>query len=249
MALNPPEAWPLPDKIRKRFGQKSPGKQRAMIADGHLLLVLHKAPKSDQRDREGIFFWRSPDGQWRHNGWGDGLETLWEHINEYNAAADQFDQSYESAADAEDYFTLLEEMSPLHHAAKNLYATLQAAREGIPQDRDLIDLRDEAYELERTLDLLYTDTKNALDFNMAKKAEEQARFGMQAVQTGHRLNVLAAIFFPLTAVASLFGMNMDSGLEDSPPWVFWIILSVGLLLGFIIRGWVLQEASKKGANR
>ncbi|MBN1581005.1 MAG: hypothetical protein JXA89_09910 [Anaerolineae bacterium] len=238
--MNPPTSWDLPDEIKKRFGQKSPGKQRAMVADGHLLLVLHKAPKSDQRERVGVFFWRTPEGKWYCDGWGEGLEMLWKHINTYNEAADQIDKAYEQAQTAQDYFAVLEELSPLNHAAQNLHATLQAAREGIPQDRDIIDLRDEAYELQRTLDLLYSDTKNALDFHIATKNEEQAQFSMQAAQTGHRLNVLAAIFFPLTAIASLFGMSLRSGLENAPIWVFWAIFVVGILVGLSIKNWVLQ---------
>jgi hypothetical protein len=95
---------------------------------------------------------------------------------------------------------------------------LQAAREAIREDRDIIDLRDWAYQVERGFALLYTDSKNALDYSIAKRAEEEAKLSRQAVQTGHRLNILAAIFFPLTAIASLFGMNIRSGLEDFPIW-------------------------------
>jgi hypothetical protein len=40
-----PQTWNLPVEIKQRFGQKRSGKQRAMLADGHLLLVLHKAPQ------------------------------------------------------------------------------------------------------------------------------------------------------------------------------------------------------------
>ena len=107
-------------------------------------------------------------------------------------------------------------------------------------DRDIIDLRDSAYELERALDLLHSDSKNALDFYMAKKAEEQANIGMQAVQTGHRLNILAAIFFPLTAIASIFGMNLRHGFEGAPIGTFWGVFLFGLILGFLTRKWVLK---------
>ncbi|MFZ1026484.1 MAG: hypothetical protein WAN66_09730 [Limnoraphis robusta] len=37
-----PATWAVPDQIRYRLGQKSAGKQRAMIADGHLVLILPK---------------------------------------------------------------------------------------------------------------------------------------------------------------------------------------------------------------
>jgi Mg2+ and Co2+ transporter CorA len=59
-------------------------------------------------------------------------------------------------------------------------------------------------------------------------------------RAGHRLNFLAAIFLPLTAVASVFGMSLPSGLENSPTWVFWSVLLFGLLLGIVIRGLLLS---------
>ena len=54
----------LPAEIKERFGQKRSGRQRAMVAEDHLLLVLHKVPQPGKREREGIFFWRKPDGSW-----------------------------------------------------------------------------------------------------------------------------------------------------------------------------------------
>ena len=242
-----PMMWQVPDEIRERFGERGAGKQRAMVADGHLLLVLHKAPQRGQPKREAVFFWRKPTGEWECSGKGTGLSSLRKHLAEYASAEEKFDAQYEQAKTAEDYFRVLEEMPPLHHAAKNLHATLQAAREGIPNDRDIIDLRDWAYDLERNLDLLYTDARNGLDFNIAKKAEEQARIGLQAVQTAHRLNILAAIFFPLTAISSVFGMNLRSGLESTSALMFWFVFAVGIGLGFVTREWVLDP--KRGLGR
>lgn len=241
MSKRLPSIWDLPEEIKNRFGQKSAGRQRAMLAQGHLLLVLHKAPKPEQQDRESVFFWRKPDGEWEYSEKGAGLFSLRKHIEEFSVAAEKFNKEYKQAQTAEDYFQILEDMTPLHHTAKNLHATLQAAREGIPEDQDIIDLRDWAYNLERTLDLLYMNTKNALDFSIARKAEEQARSGQQSVQTAHRLNILAAIFFPLTAIASVFGMNLRSGLENTPTLLFWLIFLAGVMLGFFTRQWVLKK--------
>lgn len=239
-----PYDWALPNQIKERFGTKSSGRQRAMVADGHLLLVLHKVPKRDMQRRDAFFIWRKPNGEWVYSSGGNGLMALRRHLQAYSADEEQFRQEYEKATDAEDYFRILETVPPLRHAAKNLHITLQAAREGIHEDRDIIDLRDWAYDIERSLDLLYEDTRNALDFNIARRAEEQARLSMQELQTAHRLNVLAAIFFPLTAIASIFGMNLPSGLEHSPHWVFWFIFILGIGLGFYIREWVLTGSSR-----
>jgi hypothetical protein len=221
-----PTAWHLPLEIRARFGQKRSGRQRAMAADGHLLLVLHQAPEHGMRDREGIFFWRRPNGQWEYSGRGSGLKRLIEHVEAYSLAEQGLSQEYSEARSGKDYFHILERVGPLHHAACNLHATLQAAREAIPDDRDIIDLRDWAYDLERTLELLQADTKHALD--------------LHSVQVANRLNVLAAIFFPVTAIASVFGMNLASGLEGSSVTIFWSVLLVGVALGFVTSWWALR---------
>lgn len=224
-----PVSWHLPHEIRARFGQKRSGRQRAMAADGHLLLVLHRAPQHGMRDREAIFFWRRPGGHWEYSGRGSGLRRLIEHIEEYSLAEQKLAREYERARGAKDYLRILERVGPLHHAVRNLHATLQTAREAIPDDRDIIDMRDWAYDLERTLDLLQTDTKHALDY--------------RSVQVANRLNVLAAIFFPMTAIASVFGMNLVSGLEGSSILIFWSVLLAGIALGFVTSWWALKGPS------
>jgi len=235
-----PLSWNLPDTIKNRFGQKSSGKQRAMLAEGHLLLVLHRLPKARDRTREGVFYWRKPDGSWLYSGGGNGLSPLIKHIKEYGEAEEKLTLAYEQAQSAEDYFDILEAAAPLRLATKNLHTTLQAAREGTPQDKDIIDLRDWTQDIERTLDLLYEKTKNALDYKIAQRAEEQTKLSLASVEAGHRLNILAAIFFPLTALSCLFGMNVASGFEDSSIVTFWAIAFVSLVIGIWVRQWVIR---------
>ena len=235
-----PGGWELPEKITQRFGQKGAGRQRAMAADGHLLLVLHTVPEPNTDDREPMFFWRKPTGEWAFSGKGDGLNGLRKHVQSYEDAAQKMSEAYKKADSAEDYFKILDNLVPLFHSARNLHATLQDAREAAPEDRDLIDLRDAAYEIERDLDLLHADSKNALDFSMAKQAEEQARIGMQELKSARRLNMLAAIFFPLTAIAGVFGMNLPHGFEHAPIAAFWGVFVFGILLGIFTCKWVTK---------
>ncbi len=236
------QVWNLPESIRVRLGDKS-GRQRAMLEDGHLLLILHKMPEGGKPEREGVFFWRQPDGAWESTGRGGGLGMLRKHVADYGRKVDQLEDAYHEAKSAADYFHLLEVLGPLSRAAKNLRDALQAAREGVPEDRDIIDLRDSALDVARAVELVHMDAKNALEFEIAKQAEEQARAGQEMARIGHKLNVLAAIFLPLTAITSVFGMtSLRSGLEEAPPWLFWMIFASGLLLGFIIRS---QLAAKK----
>ncbi|MGF1494548.1 MAG: CorA family divalent cation transporter [Microcoleaceae cyanobacterium] len=243
-----PSTWAIPDTIRDRFGQRSPGEQRAMLAEGHLVLILHKVPQSGDRQRVGAFFWRRPDGRWEAGKGGVGIQLLNKHIKEYSIAEEKLNHSYQAAKISEDYFEILETITPLQRATKNLYATLQAAREAVPDDRDIIDLRDWAGEIERSLDLLYQNTKNALEFEIAKKSEEQTRLSLASVRATHRLNLLAAIFFPLTAISCAFGMNLTNGLEGRSANLFWFVLLLGIVSGFIVRNWVLTGSWSNLSN-
>ncbi|MBN1672758.1 MAG: hypothetical protein JXR37_17070 [Kiritimatiellae bacterium] len=243
-----PHGWALPDTIKRRFGERSVGRQRAMAADGHLLLVLQKVPAPNEAARKTALYWRAPSGAWQCSDGKTGIEPLRNHINAYSAAENRLDEKYDRAVNARDYFELLEALTPLTHAAKGLAATMQAARELIPEDSELIDLRDLAGAADNDLELLYTDARNALDFAIAKRGEEQSELGQQAVLTGHRLNILAAIFFPLMAVSGIFGMNLRHGFEDRDVWIFWSVFFAGLVLGRVIHAWVTHPVAKKKAD-
>ena len=52
-----PAVWQVPQEFRDRLGDRA-GRQRAMAADGHLLLVLHRPPGPEDAERSGRFFWR-----------------------------------------------------------------------------------------------------------------------------------------------------------------------------------------------
>jgi len=236
--------WSLPPDIKDRLGQKSAGRQRAMFADGHLLLILHQPATFRQSHREAVFFWRKPDGQWQSSLTGIGKQLIHQHLEAYQQATELLVTMYGRAGTADDYFQILEAIAPLYLASKNLHSTLQTAREYVPNDGEIIDWRDWAYDLERNLEILLTNTKNAMDFKIAKTAEEENRLSLEAVNANNRLNTLAAIFFPLTAVSCIFGMNLVSGLENTSPIVFWLILSGGICLGYFVRQWVLTGKFK-----
>ena len=56
--------------------------------------------------------------------------------------------------------------------------------------------------------------------------------------------MLASVFLPLTTIAAVFGMNMHHGFENFPPWVFWIVLFVGMFIGLLISSFVLGFRSR-----
>jgi hypothetical protein len=240
-----PPSWTLPEAIRIRLSQTTYGRQRAIVEEGHLLLVLHQPPGADDARREGVLFWRNLSGEWQQSRGGPGAGALKRHAQAYAEIESKLTQQYEQALDTTALFDLLETLTPLTRAARNMQQALQTAREAIKGDMFLIELRDLAYEISRNLDLLLEDTRNALQYRTAREAEEQARLSKEALRASHRLNILAALFFPLTAIASLFGMNLDHGLNEHSPLIFWIIFAAGTGLGFSMKGWVLAKDGDK----
>ncbi|RIK83087.1 MAG: hypothetical protein DCC68_04550 [Planctomycetota bacterium] len=235
-----PAVWEIPAVFRDRLGTRA-GRQRAMIHEGHVLLVLHRPPKPDEEQREGRFFWRKPDGTWLSSESGGGLASLEAHIQEYADLVERYDQREERATTAAEYFDVIQAVTPIHRAARNLHQVLQDARKAVPEDRDLIDFRDRAYDIERNAELLYTDTKNGLDYALARRAEEQAAAAHKMSVAAHRLNVLAAFFFPIATLSAVFGVNLQHGWENAPgPGPFVTLLAAGLVCGFLLKGYITR---------
>jgi hypothetical protein len=234
-----PPTWSLPEAIRVRLGQNTYGRQRAIFEEGHLLLVLHRPPGPDDAAREGSLFWRTPAGEWQCSRGGPGPGSLKRHIQSYAELEHKLAQDHENAPDTTTLFDLVEALTPLVRAARNMHTALQAAREAVKSDQFILEMRDLAYEAERNYDLLLEDVRNEIQHRMAREAEEQAKLSRQALQASHRLNILAALFFPLTAVASVFGMNLAHGLNPSSVVMFWVVSAVSIALGFAMKSWVL----------
>lgn len=234
-----PSTWEVPAEFRSRLGEKA-GRQRAMMAEGHLLLVLHAPPKKDEPDRKGRLFWRKPDGTWLSNELGGGAAALAKHMAEYAEIIDKMDRQEDAAGSVDEYFTILDAMGPVQRSARNLHATLQEARKLLSADRDLINFRDKAYDIERTAELLYNDVRHALEFAVAKKSEEQAAAAHQMALQSHRLNLLVAFFFPLATLVAIVGSEMRHGLEDylPYPYLFYAVIVIGLVLGGLLAGWL-----------
>lgn len=237
-----PPTWYLPESISVRLGQSTFGRQRAIVENGHLLLILHKPPGPNDRSREGLLFWRNPSGEWQFSRGGPGPGALKRHVQSYAELEAKLTHQYEQAQTIISLFDLVEAITPLLRAARNMYQALQVARDSISDDVFLIEMRDTASDIERNLELLLEDTRNEIQQRTARKAEEQAELSAAALQASHRLNILAALFFPLTAIASIFGMNLAHGLSPTSPIVFWIVLLIGCSLGFGLKTWVLAKA-------
>lgn len=228
-----PVGWDLPLGIASRLGS-SVGRQRVLVDEGHLLLILHRLPTPDSAVREGVYFWRMPGGEWRASTGSVGLTALRGHIETYARAIADLETKHERAANSSDYFAVLEGIAPLDRATSNLASTLQNARDAVPEAHELISLRDEASDIERAAELLQKGAKNALDFHIARQNEEQSRLAFEAARSGNRLNVITAIFLPLAAISGVFGMNLRSGLENASPALFWTIFALATAFGLVL---------------
>ena len=238
--LRVPLDWQLPTTITSRLGDTA-GRQRAMSSEGHLLLILHELPTPGVSERTGRLFWRDPKGNWQSNSHGAGVQALAAHLQEYAGRVDGLEKEMESADSAEDYYSLLRAVAPLHRSARNLHATLQQARESI-EDTDLINARDQSGEIERTLELLHNDASHGLDFTIARQAEHQSESTHQMSVAGYRLNLLAAAFFPIATIGAIFGMNLKHGLEgETNVALFWLLLVVGLMSGLVLAGLIARK--------
>jgi hypothetical protein len=244
-----PATWILPDAIRARLGQTTYGRQRAIIEDGHLVLVLHKPPGPDDRLREGVLFWRSPDGEWQCNRGGPGSGGLKRHVQSFAELETSFTSQYEKAADIDTLFILMDALTPLSRSARNMHGALQMAREAFKAEPFIIEMRDMASDIERNYELLLDDVRTEIQHRSARDAQAQAQNAQAALQASHRLNILAALFFPLTAVTSLFGMNFAHGFNKDSPGMFWLVFIISTALGFAMKGWVLGNSGNGEAKK
>ncbi|HUY87911.1 MAG TPA: CorA family divalent cation transporter [Pirellulales bacterium] len=242
-----PAAWKVPDVFRARLGEAA-GRQRTMESAGHLLLVLHEPPVSGETERRGRFFWRDADGVWKSNSLGAGVQALRKHVAEHADRVEALDDQLQQAQLSDDYFRVLHSLAPLYRASRHLHAALQQAREMAPADRDLITLRDQAGEIERAAELLQSDAKHGLDFLIARKTEEQAQRGYEMAVSAHRLNLLAAIFFPIATLSAIFGMNLEHGLPQRSTGVFWTVLVIGLVSGMFLTLLVASRPTSRSTS-
>lgn len=228
-----PKSWNLPESIRKRLGDAA-GRQRLMDEEGHLLLILHQAPEPEDNEvRKPVMFWNQPDGTWKSYPEGGGLAALRAHLDTYQTNIHAQDIAVESAKTPRQFFDVMKHVNPLLRATRNLMNVLQSARQARPEERRLINLRDQAVDLERAIDLIASDAKAGMEFSLAENTEEQNRISHEANLEARKLNRLVAFFFPLATLVAVFGMNPPADVLKLPG--FWAVILGGILAGLIIR--------------
>ena len=227
-----PAGWQVSPAIRNRLGREA-GPQRAMYEDGHLLLILHEVPPPDGPERKPAFFWRNPAGEWKCSRYILPCGTLADYLKTFEDRLLKLEANENVASTAAQHHAVLEATSPVLRAVRGVHRVLQQAREMVKDDRELINHRDRAAALERTAELVLQDAQFGLSFIAARQSESQAESARRMAATAHRLNILAAVFLPLTAVASLLSMEVHAGVPDTRE-NFWVIVAATALVGIII---------------
>lgn len=198
-----------------------------MFAEQHLLLILHAVPRGAVSD--GVVFHRDPTGTWQSTERG-GLGALKALVTSYEQELERLESSTDRARSSDERFAVLGDTTLFERAARHLHAALQSAREQAG-DKVIIGLRDRAEEVARRAELAQRDAKNGLEHHAAREAEAQTRASNAMARASHRLNMLMATLLPLTALGSMLGMNMRTGMEGSPAWVFWGVFTLSLVAG------------------
>ena len=235
-----PKMWTtFPEAIRIRLGREA-GPQRAMLEEGHLLIILHHLPKPDEHKRRPALFWRQPSGEWKTTSDGIGVMAIQDLLKSYDDKLSALEDAENAANDARTYHSVLEELGPVLRSSRGLHRALQQARDLLKVDRDLINCRDAAASVERNAELLLQDAQFGLDFVVAKQAEAQAVVAKSQAAAAHRLNLLAALFLPLSTLASLYGMSLKVPGSEHPQ-AFWMVCGVGVLLGGVLSGMLLSH--------
>lgn len=162
---------------------------------------------------------------------------------DYAKAIEHFDQLESKANRADEYLPLLEGLSPFVRSSRNLLEVLQESRRAFKEAKELIDFRDRAYEISRTAELLYQDAKNSMDVAVVRRAEEQAMASQQMSVAAHRLNTLAALFFPLATLGAIFGTTLtDNWSWSNSPIGFYMFLATGLITGGLLALFVNRKS-------
>lgn len=241
-----PANWTsFPDEFRNRLGT-SVGRQRCMHSEGHLLIVAHLVPEHDETSRRGILFWRDVSGEWKCSNGDPGRVALGMHMDRYSKRLDAFELQETAATKADDYLPLLEGLAPIVRSNRNLLEALEEARKAIPDARELIDYRDRAYDLSRQAELLYEDSKNSMDVAIVRRADEQAQSTRQMMVAAHRLNVMAALFFPFATLGAVFGTTLtDNWSWSNSPFPFIVFVMLSLLGGLVLSLFITQGTTAK----
>ncbi|MCA9133816.1 MAG: hypothetical protein KDA45_11705 [Planctomycetales bacterium] len=242
-----PPNWQLPESFRRRLGSFV-GRQRVMAHEGQLLILAHMVPAPGETTRRGILFWYDGN-RWQASNGDPAPAAIQLLIDKYIKQLEDYDRQESKAQCSAEYLPLLEGLAPLVRAMRNFYEVLEEARKAAPDRHELIDLRDRGYEAARMAELLHSDAKNSMEVAVVRRAEEQALASHRMGVAAYRLNTMAALFFPLATLGTIFGTTFTenwSWSRTAAPFLLFMI--VGLLSGLALAVFVHRPVRDEAPN-
>ncbi|MFT5527785.1 MAG: hypothetical protein ACI9HK_005770, partial [Pirellulaceae bacterium] len=164
--MSVPKIWDLPFEIRSRVSEHA-GRQRAMTADGHLFVVMHRVPEARTTRRHSVYLWRNRKGEWKFSERGAGVEGLSTIVDGYEETVERLEKMQDEANTPDQWYAVVEHAAPVLRAARNLFETLAEARTALesPADRGALQPAcDRVSAAARSSELLHQDAKNAIEF-------------------------------------------------------------------------------------
>ncbi len=234
--------WALPDSITKRLGSKTYGNQRIIFEENHLLIILRDLPSDPDDQKEHKIFLINSQLDVFCNGAPKGEDEMYKLLDSFQVELDTLEDELDDAKTIKQYFNVQEKLLPICRVIKSQAKTLQEARKAIKDDRFLLEVRDISAELNRGYEILLSDCRLELELLIAQKTEEQADKASDALEAQNKLNLLASFTFPIMAVSTIFGMNLPHGLEKEPSTLFWIVIIVGVGVGFGVKKWLFRKS-------
>jgi hypothetical protein len=126
---------------------RSVGRQRVIINDGAILIVLHRPPIDDYWKREGVFLLKTTTAAWLFKGERSARILL----DSYRTVACGFDEEFEDASTPSALLALLDRLVPIRRSARNVHSVLSEAGKHLRGDTELAEWINFAYETERGL--------------------------------------------------------------------------------------------------
>lgn len=239
-----PNTRDLPEGIRQMLGNNAGQRQRYIEHNGLHALVLHRPPRRGDKTRDALFFWKTTEGGWQNSSDTSGLGLARRTATDYEKRVAELDTHYEKAdGDLRAHFGILGDLAPFSRALSNASVVLQTARDHCKNDGEIAEIADLVYACHRSAELLQTDLHHSIEHLRAEQQERLASASDRALRSSQRLNILTAIFLPVTAITGVFGMNLHSGFEDHKN-MFVMVFASGLLVGLGFCMWILTAGRK-----
>jgi Mg2+ and Co2+ transporter CorA len=210
-------------------------RQRYLSEGDCFALILHQLPAPDSEERVPCLFVSQSTPTTAPleavKGPYQGIKPL---LADYDAELDTLEDALESTSDLQLLFDLQQRLIPTARSLRNAVRVLEGAHVAHRKHRGLTATLEYAHELGRDLDILEASLATKIDNQQSRILLQQAQATARLEEKNHRLNMILAMFLPLTALTSAFGMNLDSGLDTT--WVpyFWSVWLVGLSLGVVM---------------